>query len=108
MWQGKSRYRSSLWKRCWFDRNKSAIDLRIPLNRTVNWDNDVRGCRFEEWKSIWVYHMYCYWRPSYQEGTVEITLTVSTLSTFLCMSKARTWIFNVLYCGFLLCSVSYR
>jgi hypothetical protein len=67
MWQGKSRYRSSLWKGCWFDRNKSAIDLRIPLNQTVNLDNDVRGRRFEEWTSIWVYHMYCYWRPSYQE-----------------------------------------
>ena len=49
--------------------NKSAIDLRIwknadlriPLNRTVVWDNEVSGCRFVECTStgvrtlIWVY-----------------------------------------------------
>ena len=49
--------------------NKSAIDLRIwknadlriPLNRTVVWDNEVSGCRFWECTStgvrtlIWVY-----------------------------------------------------
>ena len=33
--------------------NNSAIDLRIPLNQTVIWDNDVSGCRFEEWTPIW-------------------------------------------------------
>ena len=42
--------------------NKSSIvwefekdpDLRIPLNLTVISDNDVSGCRFEEWTQIWV------------------------------------------------------
>jgi hypothetical protein len=39
-------------------------DLRIPLNRTVIWDNDISGCQFEEWALIsvwtliWVYHIY--------------------------------------------------
>jgi hypothetical protein len=26
--------------------NKTAVDLRITLHRTVIWDNDVSGCRF--------------------------------------------------------------
>ena len=52
--------------------NKSAIDFRIwkrcrfenPLYRTVIWDNDVSGDRFEKWMPIWVrmliwvYHIY--------------------------------------------------
>ena len=52
--------------------NKSAIDLRIwkghrfenNLNRSMNWDNKVSGCRSEEWmpiwvqKLIWVHHIY--------------------------------------------------
>jgi hypothetical protein len=36
MWQGRSTYRSSLWKRRRFNSNKSAIFMRI-------W----KGCRFE-------------------------------------------------------------
>jgi len=55
IWQDKSTYSSSLWKGRRFDSNKSAIDLRIgkdadlriPLNRTVNWDNGISGCRSE-------------------------------------------------------------
>jgi hypothetical protein len=31
--------------------------LRIPLNQTEIWDNDVSGCRFEEWMMIWVYQI---------------------------------------------------
>jgi hypothetical protein len=40
------------------------LDLRIPLNRTVIWDDDVSGCWFDEWTPIWVrmliwvYHIY--------------------------------------------------
>jgi hypothetical protein len=28
-------------------------DLRIPINRTVIWDNDVGVCRFEDWSQIY-------------------------------------------------------
>ena len=32
-------------------------DVRKLLYRTVIWDNDVIGSRFEEWTPIWVYHI---------------------------------------------------
>ena len=72
MWQGNSTYRSSHWKGRRFDSNISAIDLiiwkgrrlRVPLNRTQIWDNDVSWCRFEVWTSIWVHHA----APTYLRG----------------------------------------
>ena len=42
--------------------------MKKPLNWTMIRDNDVSGCRFEEWTSIWVYHICMYmskWSPLY-------------------------------------------
>ena len=41
--------------------------------------------------------MYCHWRSSYQEGGGPINQV--NLHTFLCLSKARTWISNIIYSG---------
>jgi len=53
MWQGKSTYRSSLWKGHRFD--KSAIDLRIwkghRFRNTLKSDCDLRSWR--QWMPIW-------------------------------------------------------
>jgi hypothetical protein len=47
MWQGKSTHRSSFWKGCWFDSNKSAIDLRIWKGRWF--ENNLKSDRQLSW-----------------------------------------------------------
>jgi len=50
----KSTIDLKIWKGCWFENALQII---------VIWDNDVSGCRFEQWTLIWVwmliwYHIY--------------------------------------------------
>ena len=54
---------------------------------------------------VYYVYMYCRWRSSYPEGCNPINQFNPTI--FLCLSKHRKWISNIMCCGlFILCSVS--
>ena len=41
--------------------------------------------------------MYCCWRSSYQEVRVGDPINQFNPATYLCLSQAKTWIYNVIY-----------
>jgi len=61
--------------------------------------NFVIGCDLFEWKQI-------NGRSSFQEGRVEDTIIWFNLTTFVCLSQARTWISNII-CSGLFCVIEF-
>ena len=77
----------NLSQRLWSIRHWTSIwEYPRPLNQTVICDNDVSGCRFEEWMSIrdwtsiWVYHIYKHLKSLHNNIKCITKVTVVTNS----------------------------
>jgi hypothetical protein len=67
--------------------------LRIPLNLTVIWDNDVRGCRFESGR--WSYSLIIYKYIYIYIHTQSMYLFIQKISNLFVWALVTPWKSNV-------------
>ena len=74
---------------------------RIPLNRTVIWDNDVSRCWFQEWTPIWIWTLICVYHIYQSVNLGKMSNAFHLILTFISNGKKMCYQNTFLYSSYL-------